>query len=120
MQVDWLDALLFALGFVLALVAVIALQSLGVAVNDDSEEEVLATGAIALSLGPILLRRKLFGAPNLPEPRQGPLWSLLSITGILMIMAGVGCPRRSSARSFRRALTLPSRCARSAARMIRG
>lgn len=94
---DWLDALLPALGFVLALVAVIARDSLGVAVNDDFLEELLALGAIALALGPVLLRRKLFGAPKLPEPRQGPLWSLLSILGILTVMAGVGCMLMSPA-----------------------
>ncbi|MFK8004160.1 MAG: hypothetical protein AB8H86_31635 [Polyangiales bacterium] len=74
---DHIDAILFALGFV----AGIALGS-----AFDLSPEVGA----ALALVPSTVRRKVFGAPRLPPPRSGALWSLASIFGLFSVIAGVG------------------------------
>lgn len=83
---DWLDGLLFSLGFVLVIgVATTLGRAAGIDVNRGAGRLVLA-----LVFAPLGLRRVLFGAPVLPEPRPGALGSLLSIVGLLASLFGAG------------------------------
>jgi drug/metabolite transporter (DMT)-like permease len=74
---DWIDAILFAVGFVLMIVAL--------ATIDLGTLRLVAFLLVAL---PIALRRKLFGPPEQPAPRAGAAWSLLSVLGLLGVIVG--------------------------------
>ena len=88
MKLDWLDAILFSVGFAGTVALATTLKMNGVAapvVSFLSEG-----GTIALCVGLLVLRRVLFGAPQLPEPKTGFLWSLVSVLGLFLTLAGAG------------------------------
>jgi hypothetical protein len=72
---DWIDALLVAAGCTIAIAVVVA-----------SSQRL----ALLLISVPLTLRRVMVGPPQLPEPRRGTLWSLVSIFGLLALILGVG------------------------------
>ena len=87
MKLDWFDAVLFAFGFALAAVLAVVLDSFG---WDSTSEVAVECSMLVFVAGPLFLRRKFFGAPNVGELKDGALWSLLSMVGLLLILFGTG------------------------------
>ena len=81
LQMDWIDGVLVAASF-------------GIYIGLDmqfsfSHEVGRYAGTSSIFLGPAI-RRLLFGAPNLPEPKTGAIWRLASIFGLLTIFFSMG------------------------------
>lgn len=74
---DHIDAVLFALGFVGGTAA-------------STVFDLPAKLGLVAAFAPSAIRRAIFGAPSLPPPRTGALWSLASIVGLFAIIGGVG------------------------------
>lgn len=91
---DWIDALLFAFGFAASIALAVVLE--------NALQIRLARGALVLAFAPIVVRRLALGAPPPREVRSGPLWSLLSIAGLLTIFAGTAALAMSGAAAFDR------------------
>lgn len=87
MKFDWKDGLLFTGGFVLTVAGASALHDLG---GVDLGRKEIQAGLTVLAFGPLVVRRVLFGAPQLPEPRKGIVWSLVSMLGLLAMVFGIG------------------------------
>jgi hypothetical protein len=83
---DWKDSLLVAAGFV---VCVTATMLLGRLLDIEVSEGFLQFMVGATVLGFPLARRRIFGQPQLPEPRRGILWSALSVVGLLASIFGM-------------------------------
>ncbi len=83
---DWKDLVLFAAGFV----AVIAGLTAWSEIAGDPGKAVTKVVFITLILGPLGVRRLIFGWPALPPPKEGMHWSLLSMLGILIAIFGMG------------------------------
>lgn len=84
---DWKDSVLIAFGFVVCVTVAMTIERwLGLELTREALG-VLVSGSI---LGFPLLRRRLFGEPDLPEPRKGLVPSLLSIVGLFSTIAGMG------------------------------
>ena len=78
---------MFALGFVGVIAIATVLESaFGLRLGRGG----IKVAVLALGFGPAAARRLIFGAPKLPPPRTGALWSLVSIVGLLCLIAGVG------------------------------
>lgn len=83
---DWKDGLLVGVGFVACIMVLSTIKSqLGLELGRG----MIASIAVASILGMPLLRRRLFGTPQLPEPKKGVLASLISIFGLLGTIFGV-------------------------------
>jgi hypothetical protein len=83
---DWKDLVLFAAGYVVVVIGLTAFDEL---IGDPPLG--VTRGVLALGvLGPIALRRLIFGWPALPAPKEGFGWSLLSMLGILVALFGMG------------------------------
>ncbi|MCB9538498.1 MAG: hypothetical protein H6704_19790 [Myxococcales bacterium] len=78
---DWKDALLFGFGFAGAIAA---------ATLFPEAHEPLSHFAVAIALVPSLVRRRLFGPVIPPRTRRGALWSMVSMLGLLLVLAGAG------------------------------
>lgn len=83
---DWIDLILFAFGFVTTIGLAIAVREVGVSVGSGA----IGTSALGLSFAPIAIRRAIFGAPMLPPPKTGALWSACSIVSGVSVLLGVG------------------------------
>ena len=83
---DWKDLLLFAAGFVLVVAGLTAWSEL----VGDPPRWVTKVGIVIGVAAPLALRRLVFGWPALPAPREGSLWSLLSMLGIFIALIGMG------------------------------
>lgn len=83
---DWKDLVLFAVGFVAVIAGLSAWSWL------SGGPHKVVTGGLFLSgvIGPMFLRRLIFGWPALPPPKPGVHWSLLSMLGILFALFGMG------------------------------
>jgi hypothetical protein len=72
LQLDWLDGIFIALFFLIG----ISLQAF---IQNFQYLTVMALFAAPT------VRRKIFGPPNLPEPKEGSIWAFVSIVGLLII-----------------------------------
>lgn len=88
MKYDWKDSLLFGFGFVTAIGLLF-----GVSLYLDVEigRALTKAAVVGLGFGPLALRRAIFGAPELPEPRPGALASLMSMIGLFATLLGTAC-----------------------------
>lgn len=83
---DWKDSLLIAAGFVVCVTIASTIERwVGIKVSRELMELIV----YASILGFPLARRRLWGEPQLPEPRRGFFASLLSIIGLLATIAGM-------------------------------
>lgn len=82
---DWKDLLLFASGFVLVISGLTAWAELVGEPPARVTKGVILVGVAA----PLALRRVVFGWPALPPPREGFVWSLLSMIGIFLALFGM-------------------------------
>ncbi len=86
LKFDWKDGLLLCTGFVGCIGVLLGLkEAFGVSADEGLVELV---GLVTMA-GPVVLRRLIFGAPELPEPRRGALPTLLSIVGLLASLFGL-------------------------------
>lgn len=76
LNLDWIDAILIALGFSLGIQLSLWIPSLYSFGSEISMAAVFMTPA---------LRRAVFGAPNLSPPKKGAIWTFCSIFGLLMV-----------------------------------
>ena len=81
LQMDWLDGILIAATFCLGIILASSFPESNLMGSNISVMGVLAAP---------VLRRVVLGAPNLPEPRAGVFWGLVSITGLLLLFFSVG------------------------------
>lgn len=88
MRFDWKDGLLVCGGFLLGIAALFMLRTTFDVDVEGDDGIVELVGLLALG-GPVAARRAIFGVPELPEPRSGPLASLLSIVGLLATLFGM-------------------------------
>ncbi len=86
-KLDWKDAVLFALGFA---VAVGVLVFLSTQYGMTLENRLLRIAMLLLCFGPLAARRAWFGQPTRATPKEGLLWSVVSILALLLIFGGVG------------------------------
>lgn len=84
MRFDWKDALILPIGFVVLVLVLSQLQSVGIETSKGTKQAL----AVAVFFGPLGLRRKLFGEPDLPPPKKGLLPSLGSVAGLLATFFG--------------------------------
>ncbi len=84
MRFDWKDALILPIGFVVLVVVLTLLQSVGIETSKGTKQAL----ALAVFFGPIGLRRKLFRLPHLPPPKKGLFPSLGSVAGLLATFFG--------------------------------
>lgn len=82
---DWIDGLLGAGGFLFGVGLVVAGKSAGLPL----EGKIGGSVAAALALAPIALRRVIFGRPHLAPPREGAVWSLVSIASLFATLFGL-------------------------------
>ena len=81
LQMDWIDGVLIAASFGLYILLDIQFsfpQELG-----------RYAGTSSIFWGPAI-RRIVFGPPNLPEPKNGAIWRLSSIFGLLTVFFSMG------------------------------
>lgn len=84
MRFDWKDALILPLGFLGMVLGMVQLQKFGFELSKPAKQGL----AVAALFGPLALRRKFFGEPELPEPRTGFLPSAGSVLGLLATFFG--------------------------------
>ncbi len=77
LTLDWKDALLFGFGF-------------AGAIAGATMFDVLSHFAVTVALAPSVVRRLIFGPVTPPRTRRGVLWSLVSMAGLLLVLAGAG------------------------------
>jgi len=82
LKLDWIDAILFAVVFVGGISIIVVLE------GTTGESESYAEGVLLSVVGTFSLRRMIFGAPVLPEPRPGVIWRLLSVLGLFTVLGG--------------------------------
>lgn len=82
---DWKDLLLFAAAFGIVVVGLTAWAEVA-GEPPRWMTKVVIVGGLAT---PLALRRFIFGWPALPPPKEGALWSLVSMLGILAALFGV-------------------------------
>ena len=80
LQMDWIDGILIALGF-----------SVGIELGYLFPPLLSIASEISLvaAFGAPTLRRAVFGAPTPGTPKEGPIWRLCSIFGLLIIFLSV-------------------------------
>lgn len=81
LTLDWKDALLFGFGFAGAIAG---------ATMFDVAHDLLSHFAVTVALAPSVVRRLVFGPVTPPRTRRGLLWSLVSMAGLLLVLAGAG------------------------------
>lgn len=90
LHLDWLDAILVSLGFVLWITIGFFLSK-AFGVSPEALSPLHGFGILIFVVLPPVGRRLIWGAPNLPEPKDGLFWSLLSMFGLLLSIAGMAC-----------------------------
>ena len=81
LQMDWIDGVLIAASFCLYITLDIQFSF--------SHEVGRYAGTSSIFLGPAI-RRIIFGPPNIPEPKKGAFWGLISIFGLFTIFLSMG------------------------------
>ena len=87
---DWIDSLLLAGGMILAVTLAVTVKHF--VPNEWLWSHRPAAGGqftFVLAVLPLVARRKIWGQPQLPMPKQGALWALASIVSLLITFAGV-------------------------------
>ena len=84
---DWKDGFLVALGFA---ILVLLLMFLNGPLGLDLGKGLVRVLVLPAILGPLFVRRALFGQPQLGNIRNGILFRLLSIVGLVLIFLGFG------------------------------
>ena len=81
LQMDWIDGVLIAVSFGIYIVLDVQLSF---------SQELSSYGSISsIFVGPVV-RRIILGSPNLPEPKNGAIWRLSSIFGLLTVFFSMG------------------------------
>jgi len=83
---DWIDQILFAVGFVLSIGIAMVLHE--AVENGWVMDSYTDWGIFVVILIPLTIRRLIFGSPEPPEPRSGVLWSTVSMVGLLTTIGG--------------------------------
>jgi len=83
---DWKDGLLISASLLLTVGSLATLsQHFDVTISDV----IMKFTVFVMIAGPVALRRVVFGAPVLPEPRTGALASIVSMLGLLATIFGM-------------------------------